>query len=114
MRAAAAAAGTAAPLETWVSLLAILPAIAGAIALRWLWPTLGAFRIPVIIYVAAITAMVIGAFAVGRTCFTIGAISFFASDVFVARDKFVAHEITNKLYGLPAYFAGQLLIAWSI
>ena len=44
----------------------------------------------------------------------IGALLFFASDLAVARDKFVAPGVINKLWGLPAYYGGQLLLAWAV
>jgi uncharacterized membrane protein YhhN len=43
-----------------------------------------------------------------------GASLFFLSDLAVARHRFVARSFWNKLWGQPAYFAGQLLIAWSL
>ncbi|MGN6108134.1 MAG: lysoplasmalogenase family protein [Kofleriaceae bacterium] len=104
----------------WIGVVAIA---AGLGALAWLWPRLGSMKVPVIGYVAAIVAMVIAAVAAARagvladpqrTWLAAGAALFFASDLAVARDRFVAHELSNKLWGLPAYFAGQLLIAWSI
>jgi uncharacterized membrane protein YhhN len=49
-----------------------------------------------------------------RTRLLAGAALFFVSDLAVARDRFVAHGFANRLWGLPAYYAGQLLIAWSI
>jgi uncharacterized membrane protein YhhN len=97
--------------------------IAGMISLQWLWPHLGAMRWPVVIYVIAIVVMVLGAFAAyttgalpqpQRTYLALGAALFFASDLAVAREKFVARDIRNKLLGLPAYFVAQLLIAASI
>ena len=39
---------------------------------------------------------------------------FFVSDLSVARNRFVAREFSNLVWGLPAYFGGQLLIAWSL
>ena len=101
--------------------LAIVPVVLSLAILARLWPHLGAMRGPVIAYVAVITAMVIAAIALGRADtgrsaqrFLAGAILFFASDVSVARDKFVAESFANKAWGLPAYYAGQLLIAWSL
>jgi uncharacterized membrane protein YhhN len=41
----------------------------------------------------------------------VGALAFTASDVSVARDRFVRHEFVNRAWGLPLYFAAQLLIA---
>ena len=43
-----------------------------------------------------------------------GAALFFVSDLAVARDKFVGASFLNRAWGLPAYYAGQLLIAWSL
>jgi uncharacterized membrane protein YhhN len=103
--------------------LAAAPIIAGSIALALLWPKLGALRVPVIGYVLAIVTMVIAAIAAWctgalpapqRTRLVVGAVLFFVSDLAVARDKFVAPGFVNKLWGLPAYFTAQLLIAWSL
>ena len=113
------------PLSAWIHPLAILPLAAAAIVLRWLWPHLGTMRGPVLAYVAVISAMAIGALAAqttGRqlldvwqaTLLTLGALLFFASDIAVARDRFVAKGFFNKLWGLPAYYGGQCLIAWSV
>jgi hypothetical protein len=37
-----------------------------------------------------------------------------ASDVAVARDRFVAPSVGNRLWGLPLYFVAQLLLAWTV
>lgn len=97
-----------------VPLWIVPPGIGGVLALAWLWPHLGAMKLPVIAYVAAIVAMVAGALATGNVVYKLGAIAFFASDLSVARDKFVARRWTNRAWGLPAYYAGQLLIAWAV
>jgi uncharacterized membrane protein YhhN len=102
------------PIERWASPLALVPIAAAGVALVWLWPHLGKLRVAVIAYVIAIVAMVIAAIALGRPRFVAGAVLFFASDLAVARDKFVAPGLANRACGLPAYYAGQLLIAWSI
>jgi uncharacterized membrane protein YhhN len=103
--------------------LAAIPVIAAGLVLASLWPRLGSMRIPVIGYVLTITVMVVAAIAAARgqalpepnRCrLLVGACVFFASDIAVARDRFVAHRFTNKLWGLPAYYAGQLLFAWSV
>jgi len=95
----------------------------GCFALRWLWPNLGKLKLPVVLYVAAIVAMVLGAFAIQATgglpaperdYLAIGAALFFLSDLAVAREKFVVRDFKNKLIGLPAYFIAQLLIAYAI
>lgn len=103
--------------------LAAAPVVVGGGALAWLWPKLGSMRVPVIAYVIVIVAMVIGALAVlgsesiparNRNLLALGAVLFFASDLAVARDKFVDASVVNRVWGLPCYFAGQLLIAWSL
>jgi hypothetical protein len=42
-----------------------------------------------------------------------GAVSFYFSDVFVARNKFINNEFRNRLVGLPLYYLGQFLLAFS-
>jgi uncharacterized membrane protein YhhN len=93
--------------------------IAGAIVLRWLRPHLPAeMRIPVTAYVAIISAMVsaaVGAAAAGTTPFVVwGAAAFYLSDLAVARNRFVAPGIVNRVWGLPLYYLGQILLAWSV
>lgn len=103
--------------------LAMAPIGIGLAALAALWPRLGAMRLPVIAYVATIAAMVVAAIAAARGAalpapnrcrLAAGAGVFFVSDLAVARDRFVARSFANKLWGLPAYYAGQLLFAWSV
>lgn len=102
------------PICQWAGWLAIVPVVAGIAALVWLRPHTGKMTIPVIAYVVVITTMVIAALATERTTLRLGAVVFFASDLAVARHRFVERALSNKLWGLPAYYAGQLLIAWSI
>ena len=106
------------PPARWIegAMIAVVGAtlVAAAIVLRWLWPRLGSMRIPVIFYVAVITAMVVGGIAVATPLATGGAIAFYASDLAVARDKFVSKDAWNRAIGLPLYYGAQLLIAWSI
>ena len=103
--------------------LVIAPYAAGGVVLWLLWPKLGAMKVPVIFYVLTIATMV--AFALSawrtnalpepaRTRMIVGAVLFFISDLAVARDKFVAPTFANKVWGLPAYYAAQLFIAWSL
>ena len=114
------------PIRLWpdAPLYLIVPPIAAAaIALAWLWRHLGKMRGPVIAYVLVITVMVIGALVCARGAVmpplrpyvaAAGALLFFASDLSVARDRFVRAAFVNRAWGLPAYYAGQLLFAWSI
>lgn len=41
----------------------------------------------------------------------IGASAFYLSDLAVARERFFTHDPSEKLWGLPLYYAGQVLIA---
>jgi len=100
--------------------------IAGSVALVvaalifvWLRPHLPAAMVgPIIGYVAVISTMLVvavGATASGATpMLLVGAVAFYLSDLSVARDRFVAPGFVNRVWGLPLYYAGQLLIAWSI
>jgi uncharacterized membrane protein YhhN len=87
--------------------------------LRWLQPHVpAAMQAPVRAYVGVICAMV--ACAVGtvtaswRAAILGGAVMFFVSDLSVARNRFVAPGFDNKLWGLPLYYGGQLLLAASV
>jgi len=85
-------------------------------AARWLRPFLhGPLRVAVPGYAAVIGAMValaVGAAAgLGRPALAAGAALFALSDLAVARERFVAPGLANSLWGLPAYFAAQLLLA---
>jgi uncharacterized membrane protein YhhN len=114
------------PPDRWLGhagIWAALPIAVSAAVITPMAGRLGSLRIPVFAYVAVISAMVIAAIAAARghalpepnRCrLLIGACLFYASDISVARDRFVAHRFANKLWGLPAYYAGQLLIAWSL
>jgi uncharacterized membrane protein YhhN len=115
-----AAAFASRPLSSrWLLAGAALMAIVGAITLRWLWTHLDtAYRVAVTAYVLALGAMVslaIGAAAGwGLPLLAVGALAFAASDISVARDRFVAPGLLNRLWGLPLYYAAQLLIACSV
>jgi uncharacterized membrane protein YhhN len=130
------AVGTQMPPRYWLGAagwFALLPIVVGLAALAYLWPKLGKLRVPVIAYVAVIITMVIAALAFWRgspravmsgelidiplqrrELFGLGAVLFFISDLAVARDKFVAKGFSNRVWGLPVYYAAQLLIAWSL
>lgn len=109
------------PLRAWPGLDLLPLALLGAIVLRGLWPRAGKLRIAVAVYVAVILAMAAGALrayrldaGAGAELLFWGALLFTVSDLAVARDRFVASTWSNKLWGLPLYFGGQLLIAWSL
>ena len=106
---------------TW-SIAALCLLISVAVFL-WLRPHLGTMLVPVIAYMAVITVMVIGATALagneqlgftGRALVFCGAVLFYFSDIFVARQRFVKKQFINRLAGLPIYYAGQFMIAYSL
>ena len=89
----------------------------------WLRPHLGKMLIPVAAYIIVISVMMAAASVVffntpvnpaGGWSVLIGALCFYVSDILVARDRFVAPQFVNRLTGLPMYYAGQFLIAFSV
>lgn len=106
---------------TWVGSLIVI--LISGLVYFWLKPHLGSFNLPVLFYVIVISVMVSGAWSVlgdsdlassGRIMAFAGALSFYFSDVFVARDRFLKKEFLNRLIGLPMYYAGQFLLAFSV
>ena len=104
----------------WV--VTVLVVIVSAKIFYWLKPYLGSMTVPVLLYIVIINGMVMGAAAVffdkglqvgGRSLVFVGAILFYLSDLFVARDRFRQHGFANRLVGLPLYYAGQFLLAFS-
>jgi uncharacterized membrane protein YhhN len=95
---------------------AVLLAVVVGGVFRWLGPLLPRdMALPVRIYMVVIGLM--SALACGVTAgggpwaVAAGALAFTASDVSVARDRFVRHEFLNRAWGLPLYYAAQLLLA---
>lgn len=97
--------------------------IVSGVVFLWLLPRLGGMLIPVLLYIFVISAMVMGAWAVLRNpgmcrsaawLILVGALAFYVSDIFVARDRFVAGEFVNRLLGLPLYYVGQFCLAFSV
>lgn len=80
---------------------------------RWLGAHTGSLKGPVVGYIVVITAMVataIGLVGAGLSMGWLGgAILFFVSDLFVARQRFVAPAPVNRYIGLPLYYAAQLV-----
>lgn len=106
----------------WVAVASVLVATASLLALRQLWPHVQRnapkLQLPVLAYVAVISTMVVcAAGTVGKTgnpVILAGAVAFYASDLAVARQRFVAERFANKLWGLPLYYGAQLLLASSV
>jgi len=103
----------------WLLVCGVL-AGAGAFGVeRWLRPWVPAdFSLPIVAYVVVIAGMLTcaGAAALsgGPVLLALGALGFAASDVSVARERFVAPGFVNGAWGLPAYFASQLVLAHTV
>jgi uncharacterized membrane protein YhhN len=100
----------------YVLLLAVV--IAAIPVMRWLMPTVPKeLKGPVVAYVVIISMMVATAGATNMADadwrIPIGALAFYVSDIFVARDRFASPGLINRYLGLPLYFGGQLLLAWA-
>jgi uncharacterized membrane protein YhhN len=110
-------------LTTWIVFGAVLIGSPSTFIYLWLRPHLGSMRVPVLVYVVIISVMVTVAFALwgqepfsitGRFMVLIGALCFYASDVFVARDRFIVKDFINRFFGLPLYYGAQFLLALSV
>jgi uncharacterized membrane protein YhhN len=110
------------PFSRWISPGALIAVFMSAIIFFWLRPHLKSMFVPVLLYILVITMMLSGAWAVfakssfavsGRMLVFAGALCFYLSDVFVARDKFIRDEFRNRLIGLPLYYSGQFSLAFS-
>ena len=85
----------------------------GAAVVAWLWPGLGTMRVPVLVYTAAISSMLLFGLGVESPLVPIGAVLFYLSDLTVARDRFVHPGLANRVVGLPMYYAAQVILALS-
>ncbi len=110
-------------INPWTGAGLAISLLAGSGVFLWLRPHLGSMKIPVIFYMLVITAMVVGAWSVvgagelkpaGRVAVFVGALGFYVSDVFVARQRFLKTEFVNRLLGLPLYYGGQFMLAFSV
>lgn len=100
-------------------LAAIAMAGVAVAVLRWLRGRLGALAVPVSVYIILIGTMVVTAIGAGAgghapPQLALAAILFAISDIAVARDRFVADRLANKLWGLPLYYGAQLIFAWYV
>lgn len=103
---------------------AVVVTVATSLAFfAYLRPHLGRMLWPVAAYVAVITLMVIGAAAawsagqgsIAAWLIMTGATLFYLSDITVALDRFVTGpRFVNRAIGLPLYYVGQFLLAYSI
>jgi uncharacterized membrane protein YhhN len=82
---------------------------------RWVFPHAPEMRVPIAAYMLVIALMcvaAIGAYGAGAPWMVpVGAVMFTASDIAVVRDRFISQGFVNRAWGLPLYYAAQLLIA---
>lgn len=82
----------------------------------WLKPHVSSrMALPVAAYILAIcTMMATATLAGGPWMIPVGAFLFGASDLAVARQRFITETWWNRAIGLPLYYGGQVLLAWSV
>ena len=102
----------------WAMSAAIPVALLALVVSAWLTPHLSpTLVVPVRIYTALISLMVIAAFGTrGRGASMLipaGALLFFMSDLSVAGLRLVQTEFPTYVWGLPLYYAGQVCLAIS-
>ena len=77
-------------------------------------------RRPVIAYIIVISLMVSVAagravdWEEGRWLLLGGAFAFWASDISVARDRFMSAGFLNRLWGLPLYYLAQIMLTFTL
>ena len=95
---------------------AIILGVVIAAVLRWLGKSLPADMVAAVrtymLVIGVMAALACGVTAAGGPwAVAAGALAFTASDISVARDRFVRHQFVNRAWGLPLYYAAQLLLA---
>lgn len=95
---------------------AIVLGVVIAAVLRWLGKSLPADMVAAVrtymLVIGVMSALACGVTAAGGPwAVAVGALAFTASDISVARDRFVRHQFVNRAWGLPLYYAAQLLLA---
>lgn len=99
-----------------VGIATVILAVPALLILRWLRPHLqGPMRFAVPTYIIVITAMVALSMGAGiptrRWLIVAGTVSFFLSDIAVARNRFVKPHWHNRLWGLPLYYGATVMLA---
>lgn len=102
----------------WALAAAAMLLIPATAVYLWLEEQLGPMKLPVCAYIAVISLMLaLAAGTRGRGAtrlILIGAALFYASDLFVARQKFAMPSPWNSMIGLPLYYIAQLCLAASV
>lgn len=111
-------------LNRWTAVGAAAVFVNAAIVSRWLQPHLEPkMKGPVTAYIVVISLMLTVAVSLlGENAMPLrlqimvpaGALAFYISDLFVARNRFINRAFLNRLLGLPLYYTGQFLLAFSV
>ncbi|MBX9769539.1 MAG: lysoplasmalogenase, partial [Bdellovibrionales bacterium] len=102
--------------QTGPTLFALPPTlIISALITGYLWNKIPKLLRPAVLgYVVLISGLVIAAWRLssgpGGTLLFVGAIAFYISDISVALDRFVQRKFIYRLWGLPLYYAAQVLL----
>ncbi|MFO7974603.1 MAG: lysoplasmalogenase, partial [Candidatus Hydrogenedentota bacterium] len=103
----------------WAGVTMIIMVVPAVLIVRWLRPHVPRkMKVPVYAYMVVISFMVAlsgGAVGAGGPFIVIpGAVLFYVSDIFVARQRFVKAGYSNSILGLPQYYAAVWCFAVSI
>ena len=111
------------PLAAWLSYGTLIIFIFSTGVFLFFRPHLRDMTLPVLFYIIVISLMLSGALAVlltapasqtARIMVFAGALVFYLSDLFVARNRFLVREPLNHFIGKPLYYVGQFLLAFSV
>lgn len=95
----------------------MVAAVAMVLIARWILPRVtGTMRTAVAGYIVVIGVMAASALSARARSLAlpVGAVMFVLSDLLVARERFVTSDDRNRMWGLPLYYAAQVLIASTI
>ena len=99
------------PLNAWGFVVGLGAwTLVATLLIVWLWPHLDEhFRVAVAVYSVVIVVMISFAAATLSPLITVAACMFS-----VARDRFIDHSVSNKIWGIPLYYLAQILFAFSV
>jgi uncharacterized membrane protein YhhN len=109
--------GFAPPMQASMAMVLVPIVVIGVALHQWLSPHVPTkMSAPVSAYIIAILGMAWMAIAATAqqqlaASIAVAAVMFCASDVFVARERFVSPSPVNRVVGIPLYFGAQLLLA---
>lgn len=89
--------------------------IAAAAMATAAWPSLGAMRVPVLVYIVALLTMASTALMVGSTRWIgIGAVVFLVSDTLIGINRFIVPFESSTAIIVAVYISAQLMIAYGL